>query len=51
VFAVEDANLHKLAETPIDRGLDVFCWEDGGLTPGAKLAPGSGSAAINTAWP
>lgn len=73
LFAVEGANLRKLAEAPIgrwsqgvafskdgrtilvgsmiDRGLDVFRWEDGKLTPGAKLDLGSGPAAIRTAWP
>jgi DNA-binding beta-propeller fold protein YncE len=73
VFAVEGANLRKVAEAPIgrwsqgvafskdgrtilvgsmiDRGLDVFRWEDGKLTPGAKLDLGSGPAAIRTAWP
>jgi hypothetical protein len=50
VFAVEDANLRELSETPIDRGLDVFRWADGGLTPEAKLDLSSGSA-IRTALP
>jgi hypothetical protein len=43
VFAVEDATLRELVETPIDRGLDLFRREDGRLTPG--------SAAIRSAWP
>ena len=73
VFAVEGAQLRKLAEAPIgrwsqgiafskdgktilvgsmiDHGLDVFRWENGKLTPGAKLDVGSGPAAIRTAWP
>ncbi len=73
VFAVEGAQLRKLAESPIgrwsqgvafskdgktilvgsmiDHGLDVFRWENGRLTPGAKLDVGSGPAAIRTAWP
>jgi DNA-binding beta-propeller fold protein YncE len=35
----------------IDHALDVFRWEDGKLTEGAKLDVGSGPAAIRTAWP
>jgi DNA-binding beta-propeller fold protein YncE len=73
VFAVDGAQLRKLAEAPIgrwsqgiafskdgrtilvgsmiDHGLDVFRWESGKLTPGAKLDLRSGPAAIRTAWP
>jgi DNA-binding beta-propeller fold protein YncE len=40
-----------LVGSMIDRGLDLFRWEDGKLTPGAKLDLGSGPAAIRTAWP
>jgi len=35
----------------IDHALDVFRWEGGKLSPGAKLDVGSGPAAIRTAWP
>jgi DNA-binding beta-propeller fold protein YncE len=40
-----------LVGSMIDQGLNVFRWEDGKLTPGAKLDLGSGPAAIRTAWP
>ena len=40
-----------LVGSMIDRALDVFRWEDGKLTEGAKLDVGSGPAAIRTAWP
>jgi DNA-binding beta-propeller fold protein YncE len=40
-----------LVGSMIDHGLDVFRWEDGKLTGGAKLDLGSGPAAIRTAWP
>jgi DNA-binding beta-propeller fold protein YncE len=40
-----------LVESMIDRGLDVFRWEDNNLTPGGKLELGSGPAAIRTPWP
>jgi len=40
-----------LVGSMIDRCLDVFRWEDGKLTEGAKLDLGSGPAAIRTAWP
>jgi len=40
-----------LVGSMIDRGLDVFRWEDGRLTEGPKLDVGSGPAAIRTSWP
>ena len=40
-----------LVGSMIDHALDVFRWEDGKLTEGAKLDVGSGPAAIRTAWP
>lgn len=40
-----------LVGSMIDHRLDGFGWEDGKLTPGAKLDLGSGPAAIRTAWP
>ena len=35
----------------VDHALDVFRWEDGKLSEGAKLDTGGGPAAIRTAWP
>jgi DNA-binding beta-propeller fold protein YncE len=40
-----------LVGSMIQHGLDVFRWEDGTLTVGARLDLGSGPAAIRTAWP
>jgi DNA-binding beta-propeller fold protein YncE len=40
-----------LVGSMVDRALDVFRWENGKLTEGAKLDVGSGPAAIRTAWP
>jgi len=40
-----------LVGSMIDRGLDVFRWDDGKLIAGPKLEIGSGPAAIRTAWP
>src|SRR6516164_2151819 len=40
-----------LVGSMIDHALDVFRWEGGKLSPGAKLDVGSGPAAIRTAWP
>jgi DNA-binding beta-propeller fold protein YncE len=40
-----------LVESMIDRGLDVFRWEDGKLIPGPKLDLGAAPGAIRTAWP
>jgi DNA-binding beta-propeller fold protein YncE len=40
-----------LVGSMIDHALDVFRWEDGKLSSGAKLDVGSGPAAIRTAWP
>ena len=40
-----------LVGSMIDHALDVFRWEDGKLSPGAKLDVGSGPAAIRTGWP
>jgi len=40
-----------LVGSMIDHGLDVFRWENGTLTEGAKLDLGAGPAAIRTAWP
>jgi WD40 repeat protein len=40
-----------LVGSMIDHGLDVFRFEDGKLTAGAKIDLGSGPAAIGTAWP
>ncbi|MBV9863482.1 MAG: beta-propeller fold lactonase family protein [Alphaproteobacteria bacterium] len=40
-----------LVGSMIDRGLDVFRWEDGKLTAGAVLGVDSGPAAIRTSWP
>jgi DNA-binding beta-propeller fold protein YncE len=40
-----------LVGSMIDHALDVFRWEDGRLSPGAKLDVGSGPAAIRTPWP
>jgi DNA-binding beta-propeller fold protein YncE len=40
-----------LVGSMIDRGLDLFRWEDGKLIPGGKLDLGAGPAAIRTPWP
>jgi DNA-binding beta-propeller fold protein YncE len=40
-----------LVGSMVDHALDVFRWENGKLTEGAKLDVGSGPAAIRTAWP
>jgi hypothetical protein len=40
-----------LVGSMIDRGLDVFRWDDGKLIAGPKLEVGSGPAAIRAAWP
>src|SRR5215469_3404354 len=40
-----------LVGSMIDHALDVFRWEDGKLSPGAKISVGSGPAAIRTSWP
>src|SRR5262245_42336291 len=40
-----------LVGSMIDRGIDVFRWENGKLTPGPKVDLNSGPAAIRTAWP
>jgi DNA-binding beta-propeller fold protein YncE len=40
-----------LVESMIDRGLNVFRWQDGKLIPSGTLDVKGGAAAIRTAWP